>query len=134
MSCCRIGEALFISQLNCLDHVIRCYLEFNSPKTRSHGFSDASELAFAAVINSIYVIIVQRWKSQSIFGYLKMCRSNKEADHTTLELLGAVILSQLMHNVTAFLQTPVSTFYCMDFMATLYWVRTVKAWKQYGAH
>ena len=64
----------------------------------------------------------------------KTCHCNKEADHTTLELLGAVILSQLMHNVTAFLPTPVSTFYCMDFMATLYWIRTVKARKQYVAH
>ena len=43
-----------ISELDCLDHVKvpRYYLEFNSPvlTTQLHGFGDASELVFAAVI------------------------------------------------------------------------------------
>ena len=115
--------------------VPRCYFEFNSPvlATRLHGFSNASEPAFATVIymQSLY-------NNGSIKVSLVASKTHvaptKKQTIPCLELLGAVILSRLMKNVTASLPTLVSTFYWTDSMAILHWIRTVKLWKQYVAH
>ena len=118
-----------ISELDCLDHVKvpRCYLEFNSPVliTQLHRFSDASELAFAAVI---YMRSVYKDGSVKVSLVASKTLVTPTKKHTVLrlELLGAVILSRLMNNVTTSLPTPVSTFYWTDSMATLHWIRTVK--------
>ena len=126
-----------ISELNLLEKVRipRCYFSSldNTVTTQLHGFCDASEQAFAAVIyiRSAYVdgtvevaLVASKTRVSPI----------KKQSIPRLELLGAVILGRLMKNVISSLPKPVPTFYWTDSMATLHWIRTIKPWKQYVSH
>ena len=118
---------IIMSELSLLDKVQipRCYFSSRcvTVTTQLHGFCDASEQAFAAVI------------------YLRSVYVNRAVEVTSfkqsiprLELLGAVILSRLMRNVISSLSKPISTFYWTDSMAILHWIRTIKPWNQYVNH
>ena len=126
-----------MSELSLLDKVQipRCYFSFQCAikTTQLHGFCDASEQAFAAVIylrstNEEGIVEVTLVASKTRVSPLKWQTIPR------LELLGAVILSRLMNNVTVSLLRSIPTFYWTDSMATLYWIRTTKPWKQYINH
>ena len=126
-----------ISELGYLDgvKVSRCYLKFDSPflATQLHGFSDASEQAFAAVVYMRSLYEDGSIKVSLVASKTRVAPTKKQTI-PRLELLGAVILSRLMNNVIASLPGPMSTFYWTDSMATLHWIRVVKPWKQYVSH
>ena len=118
-----------MSELSCLDgiKIPGCY--FNSPiqNTQLHGFCDASEQAFGAVVymRSVYE------NGVSLVASKTRVAPTKKQTIPHLELLGAVILSHLMSSVTTSLSNPIPTFFCTDSMATLHWIRAIKPWKQY---
>ena len=115
--------------------VPRCYF---SPITKSreiqlHGFSDASERAFAAVVylRTTYedgVVDVRLVASKSkVFPI-------KEQTIPRLELLGANILARLTDSVSIALKPNVDNirrFHWTDSSAVLCWIRNEKPWKQY---
>lgn len=124
-----------ISQLNCLNsvQVPRCYFSGNPCTKQLHGFCDASDKAFAAVVylRSVYdngcvktVLIASKTRVAPV----------KRQSIPHLELLGAVTLSRLMATIMASLPEPVPTLYWTDSTATLHWISNQKPWKQYIEH
>ena len=125
-----------LSQLHCLNsvQVPRCYFGGDPCTTRQlHGFCDASDRAFAAVVylRSVYgnncvktVLIASKTRVPPV----------KKQSIPRLELLGAVTLSQLMATIMASLPEPVPTFYWTDSTATLHWISNQKPWRQYIEH
>ena len=125
-----------LSQLHCLNsvQVPRCYFGGDPCTTRQlHGFCDASDRAFAAVVylRSVYgnnciktVLIASKTRVPPV----------KKQSIPRLELLGAVTLSRLMATIMASLPEPVPTFYWTDSTATLHWISNQKPWRQYIKH
>ena len=98
-----------------------------------HGFCDASERAFAAVIY-LRSVCVDGTVEVTLVAAKTRVSPIKKQSIPRLELLGAVILGRLMKNVISSLPKPLPTFYWTDSMATLHWIRTIKPWKQYVSH
>lgn len=126
-----------ISELSYLDgvKVPKCYLKFNSLllATQLHGFSDVSELAFAAVVYMRSLYEDGSVKVSLVAPKTRVAPTKKQTiPH--LELLVAVILSRLMNSIIVSLPGSISAFCWTDSMATLHWIRVVKPWKQYVAH
>ena len=124
-----------LSQLCCLNNVQvpRCYFSGDPCTRQLHGFCDASDRAFAAVVylRSMYdngcvktVLIASKTRVAPV----------KRQSIPCLELLGAVTLSRLMATIMASLPEPVSTLYWTDSTATLHWISNQKPWKQYIEH
>ena len=95
-----------------------------------HGFSDASEKAYAAVIylrsmygngRGIVCIITSKYQVAIV----------KTQTIPRLELLGATILSYLMHTVLQNLFTKLDVYYCTDSLTVLCWITNNCQWKQY---
>ena len=122
------------SELNCLEEVMvpHCYFKFDSQcrVIQIHGFCDASERAFAAVV---YMRSVYEDRSvEVVLMASKTCVApTKRQTISRLELLGAVVLSHLVSSINASLLSPLPTFYWTDSIAALHWIRVVKPWKQY---
>ena len=126
-----------MSELSLLDkiRIPRCYFSSQcvTVTTELHGFCDASEQAFAAVVYMRSVNVDGAVEVALVASKTRVSPMKKQSI-PRLELLGAVILSRLMRNVTSSLSKPISTFYWTDSMATLHWIRTIKPWKQYVNH
>ena len=125
---CFVSEARALSQLS----VPRCYFLSNAVPTQVelHGFSDASEQAFAA---AIYLRAIYR--DGSITTRLVASKTRvapmKKQSIPRLELLGALILSRLANTVMKSMARNIVTFYWVDSMTTLFWIRRERKWKQY---
>ena len=115
--------------------VPRCYFDSNRTVAYSqlHGFSDASDQAFAAVVylrssysdGSVEVRIV---------GAKTRVAPTKKQSIPRLELLGAVILARLVMTILKSLSQELPVVYWTDSMTTLHWIRNHKPWKQYVNH
>jgi len=106
-------------ELSLLDKV--CYFSFRcaTKTTQLHGFCDASAQAFAAVVylrstDEDGVVEVALVVSKTCVSPLK------QQTIPCLELLGVVILSRLMNNVTVSLLSSLPTFYWTNSMAALH--------------
>ena len=86
-----------------------------------HGFCDVLEQAFAAVVHlgSAYE---DGTVEVELVAFKTRVTSLKKQTISQLELLGAVILSCLMSNVTDCLSESISKFYWTDPMATIHWI------------
>lgn len=103
-------------------------------KVEIHGFSDASCLAYAAVV---YLRVIS---SNGIHVSLVIAKSKvapvKQVSVPRLELCGAVLLSKLLKDVQRSLQLPEeSVFAWTDSMIVLAWLRrSPNTWKTYVAN
>ena len=130
-------------ELNTLNdlRIQRCYFKFTEKpmKIQLHGFSDASKIAYAAVIymRSLYEsgnIEVRLVASKSKVAPLKGQTIPR------LELLGANILARLIATVQGCLfedncnNQEVEIINWTDSMTVLCWIANDKLWKQYVMH
>ena len=126
-----VSEERALSQLS----VPRCYFLSNAVPTQVelHTFSDTSEQAFAA---AIYLRAIYR--DGSITTRLVASKARvapmKKQSIPRSELLGALILSRLANTVMKSIARNIVTFYWVDSMTTLFWIRREKQWKQYVAN
>ena len=112
----------------------RCLIVRTMPRsTYLHGFCDTSERAYATVLylSSVYeneVVDVKLVCSKT------RVSPTKPQSIPRLELLGAVILSRLVHTVTPLLPPLSGVSLWTDSMTVLHWIRNRKNWKQYVQH
>ena len=106
--------------------VLNCYL---------HGFGDASNKAYCAVVYLVYNtpvgVFVRMLTSRSRVAPLKALTIPR------LELMSARILAQLMNTVMKALETEVKlsgTRYWLDSKTALCWIRNGGEWKQFVHH
>jgi len=111
----------------------RCLIRTLPKSTYLHGFCDASERAYAAVLylSSTY--------ENGVIDVKLICAKTrvsptKPQTIPRLELLGAVILARLVHTVLPLLPPLSGTALWTDSMTVLHWVRNRKNWKQYVQH
>ena len=112
----------------------RCLIVRTMPKsTYLHGFCDASERAYATVLylSSVYENEVVDVK---LVCFKTRVSPTKPQSIPRLELLGAVILSRLVHTVTPLLPPLSGVSLWTDSMTVLHWIRNRKNWKQYVQH
>ena len=133
----KLWDAL-ISQLNTLSEIKiqRCYFdEHKRPSViELHGFSDASERAFAAAVY-LRVIYEDGDVSAKLVASKTKVAPIKKQTIPRLELLGATILARLINTITQSLpQVIESTFQWVDSMATLCWITNERQWKPYVQH
>ncbi|RUA05998.1 MAG: hypothetical protein DSY43_03210 [Gammaproteobacteria bacterium] len=100
-----------------------------------HGFGDASDKAYCAVIYMVYVT------STGTFVELLTSKTRvapvKKLTIPRLELMSARILAQLMHTVKEALKSQKEidkTTYWLDSMTALYWIMNRGEWKQFVRH
>ena len=100
-----------------------------------HGFSDASQKAYAA---AVYIRrVINDHVETALICSKSRVSSLKLQTIPRLELLGALILARLMNTVLNALSKiiTINVIYCWtDSTATLYLIRNEKSWKQYVAH
>ena len=113
-----------------------CYVGTATPISHQlHGFSDASEHAFAAVI---YLRTVYNDGSISVRLLASKTRVApiKKQTIPRLELLGANILARLFNTIQKILKSlPQVTGYCWtDSYTVLCWIKNPGPWKQYVQH
>ena len=103
-----------------------------------HGFSDASERAFAAVI---YLRVEYEGEEPEVTLVAAKTRVApiKRQSIPRLELLGATILARLMNTVRSLLAKTrlpgeLSMYYWTDSYTTLCWIKNNHHWKQYVQH
>ena len=130
------GESLrkwksFLQDLILIDcyHILRCYFARQPVDIQLHGFSDASERAYAAVvyIRSTYSdgqVEVRLVASKSRVALIKRQTIPR------LELSGALILARLVNKLKSLdIESPVVLW--TDSMTTLCWIKNERVWKQY---
>jgi hypothetical protein len=101
----------------------RCFMVDNPISVELHGFSDASETAFGACIYIVCKNSSGEVKSQLICAKSKVDPIEKET-LPRLELMGAVILSELYQKVISLLRLNVQkAFLWSDSMIVLCWLR-----------
>ena len=115
--------------------VPRCYFEFKSNRQTAqlHGFCDASERAFAAVVY-LRSVCEDGSVEVSLVASKTRVSPKKRQSIPRLELLGALVLSRLANSIIDSLPMAMPVFYWTDSMAALHWMRVVKPWKQYISH
>ena len=100
-----------------------------------HGFSDASEMAYAT---TVYLRVV--YESGKISTKLIASKSKvvpiKQQSIPRLELLGACLMVRLVENISSVIQQSlkehvIHSYYWVDSMAVLCWVKNVNPWTQY---
>ena len=105
-------------------HIPRCYFESagSASSIQLHGFSDASESAYSAVV---YL----RTTDQQGHSHVSLIMSKtkvapiKRLSIPRLELCGAHLLAQLLHHVKQVLQVPISSIYAWsDSTIVLNWL------------
>ena len=124
-----------ISQLKTLNNVSipRCYFNNTSNNLKSaelHCFSDASDRAYAAVINLRSTYDDGRIDVNLVASKTKVAPLKKQSI-PGLELLGATILTRLVKTVQNALPQRLETVFWVDSMTVLCWIRNVKPWRQY---
>ena len=126
-----------LAELHCLNGVLvpRCYFRGSQSCTsrQLHGFSDASDRAFAAVVHLQSVYDDNRVKTVLMASKTRVAPV-KGQSIPRLELLGAVSLSRLMLTILPSLPEPVPALYWTDSTATLHWIINEKTLKQYIEH
>ena len=127
----------FVSDLQHLARVSvpRCYFDpsFKTPiNIELHGFSDASQQAFAAVVYLRSIYEDGRITVKLVASKTKVAPTKKQSI-PRLELLGALILARLIATIKESLSLPpdIQTFYWVDSITALYWIKNSKNWKQY---
>jgi len=98
-----------------------------------HGFSDASERAYAAVL---YISSTYSDGSTEVKLLCSKTRVSPTKKQTIprLELLGALILARLVHSVRASLPVLSGVYLWTDSMTVLHWICNRRGWKQYVQH
>ena len=126
----------FLSQLNHLGsiHIPRCYFLFVPREIQLYAFSDASKLAYAAVV---YVRTV--YENGQIDVRLVASKSRvsplKSQSIPRLELLGALILARLVDSITRTgIKCTKETTFWTDSVTVLCWIKNTGSWKQYVQH
>ena len=104
-------------------------------KVEIHAFSDASENAFATVA---YLRVVYETGEVSVRFLASKARVAplKRQTIPRLELMGAQLMAKLVDSVRstmkeAFRHRPIDTFYWVDSIATLCWIKNARPWKQF---
>ena len=128
-----------VSQLNSLSSVSFPRYYFRQGKevvnVQLHGFSDASELAYASVI--FIRVEYQDGEIESRFISSKThVAPLKQHSIPRLELMGATLLAKHMNSVVSVINIPfykakIEIHYWVDSLTTLCWIRNVKPWKQF---
>ena len=100
-----------------------------------HGFSDASERAYAAVLYLSSTYADDHTEVRLLCSKARVSPTKRQTI-PRLELLGAVILSRLIQSVSASLPTLNGTYMYLwtDSMTVLHWIRNKKVWKPYVQH
>lgn len=113
--------------------VPRCYFN-NRKKSKNielHGFSDASERAYAAVVYLRVLYEDDTVDVKLIASKARVAPCTKQSI-PRLELLGALILARLVDTIKNILPfEEVEEFYWVDSMVVLHWIRNERSWKQY---
>ena len=113
----------------------RCYFQCNTKPAniQLHCFSDAASQGYAAVVylrceypngNVDVKFVASKTRVAPV----------KQQSIPRLELLGAVILARLAHTILSLFPMQIASFYWVDSMAVLYWIKNNKPWKQYVGH
>ncbi len=105
-------------------HVPRCYFDKKSQPhcLQLHGFSDASEVAYAAVIYLRITDISENAQTSLVMSKTKVAPI-KRLTIPRLELCGAQLLAQLIHHVRQVLEIPLShVFAWTDSTIVLNWL------------
>ena len=137
----RLEFNLFLSKLKKLRNVRipRCYFSQNDVvHYELHGFSDASEKAYACVV-------YMRTEYSNGFVDTRIVASKarvapiKKPTIPKLELMGALLLAQLMNTIREVLVDELQTTtmernYWVDSIATLCWIQNCRPWKQFVRH
>ena len=132
----------FISEIRPVNgiHMSRCFFDKGKKvnKVELHGFADASEKAYAAIVYLRVVYETGETNIKFVAAKAKVCPITKQSiPH--LELLGAHLLAKLAKTVRSVLAeelqvTPIITFYWVDSIAVLCWIKNNKVWKQFVRH
>jgi hypothetical protein len=122
-----------LPSLNAVRISRRYYLLHIRPvKTELHGFSDASNKPYAAVI-----YLRSTYETGQILRFVAAKARIAPVKAQTiprLELLGAVILARLVSTVVKSLPSDIPITYWVDSTTILHWIKNEKAWKQYVNH
>ena len=113
----------------------RCYfLSSLSPiQVQLHGFSDASEKAFAAAIYLRAAYSDGTVTTRLVAAKTRVAPMKKQSI-PRLELLGALILARLANAILTAMAREIAIVYWVDLMTTLFWIKGDKPWKQYVAN
>jgi len=124
----------FLSEFEVLNglRVPRCYFKegLRPRHYELHGFSDASEHAYAA---AVYLRTTYTDGSISVTLIASKTRVSpvKKQSIPRLELLGAQILTRLTDTVLNQLPLQLRATYRVDSTTILYWIKNQRPWKQY---
>ena len=139
------GEVLskwksFINDLSALRNirVPRCYANYSQTESavrsyQIHGFSDASERAYAAVVH----LRTEFSNGETHINIFIRVAPIKRQSIPRLEMLGATLLAQLVNSTQQTLQPVLQiegTFLWIDSFTALCWIKNAKAWKPYVQH
>ena len=125
------------NELQTLDRIRipRCYFlsNFNPIDVQLHGFSDASEHAYAAA-----VYLRSAYEDGTVISRLvaSKTRASPVMKQSTprLELLGSLILARLVDTILTSRSRKIETVYWVNSMSVLFWIKNEKPWKQYIAN
>ena len=95
-----------------------------------HGFSDASERAYAAVAY-LRTVYENGYIDVKLIASKAKVAPTKTQTIPRLELLGATILARMMNKLSASLSLKATLFYLVDSTAVLCWIRNERLWRQY---
>ena len=121
----------FLQDLILIDcyHIPRCYFARQPVDIQLHGFSDASERAYASVVCMRSTLSDGQAEVQLVASKSRVAPIKKQTI-PRLELLGALILARLVNKLKSLdIETP--TVLWTDSMTTLCWIKKEQVWKQY---
>ena len=107
-----------------------CFLASHPVSICLHGFNDASEHAYAAVLYLSSTYLDGHVETNLLCSKTRVAPTKRQTI-PRLELLGVLILSRLVHAVLPCLSRMNSVYLWVDSMVVLHWIRNQKAWKQY---
>ena len=117
--------------------VNRCYYDNQHIPTAQqiHGFSDASQRAYAAVVY-LRTVYSDGGVSTCLVASKSRVAPMKEQTIPRLELLGATILAHLVDSVLSYYQFKPEVYCWTDSYTVLCWIKNEdnKQWKQYVQH
>ena len=124
----------FLSEFEVLNglRVSRCYFEkgLTPHHHELHGFSDASEHAYAAAIY-LRTVYVDGTISTSLIASKTRVSPVKKQSIPRLELLGALILTRLADSILKQLPLQLTVTYWVDSTTAMFWIKNQRPWKQY---
>ena len=110
----------------------RCYFDDDMVPDliECHGFSDASEHAYAAVLYLRTIDKRGKIVTRLVASKTRVAPTTKQSI-PRLELLGALILARLINTILTNCPKKPSVTCWVDSMTTLFWIKNDKPWKQY---